>query len=143
MEGDDQPGDRVVEPWATAFDLILSEYAGYTDESILDLTIDRIQQMVKAIARRRDAQRRYEERRMLATAELHAKSLGMLLAGVAQTKKASKGISAAAKSIDFLGAHAEVSKKDAEKPKEREVPTVAMIEATLGIQPTGLVAVRS
>jgi hypothetical protein len=66
-------------PFAATFDLILSEYAGYTDETLLEVTLERLHQMREVILlRRRDDQetellvRETELRAMMSTVQAAA-----------------------------------------------------------------------
>lgn len=77
--------------------------------------------------------RDYEARQELAVAvaEMHAKALGGLLAGVAPSPKAGKNVAAAAGRINFLKAF----KK---KQKSRDLPNVRDVLRVFGVGSDGL-----
>lgn len=55
IEGDTKNNTEIVKKWTWqhTFDLIESEYSGWTDDIILDLTLERIYQIVDAISDRK------------------------------------------------------------------------------------------
>jgi len=77
-------------PFAATFDLILSEYAGYTDETILDLTLGRIHQMRSVILERR----KEEHQRDLEVEEVKLQHICSAVHGAAGFKD---GVKAASK----------------------------------------------
>jgi len=95
MVGSDEDPEVAI-PWSERFDLIASEY-GWTDDQILDLTPARLRLVSEAVGRR--LFRESGHRAMLS--ELHAKAIVNGLAGLAQSKKGSKGIQKYAKSLRF------------------------------------------
>ena len=129
---------QVTRPWAYTFDLILSEYAGYTDDSILDLPLARIRQMVDVIQERKSWAQYYDNLFRLKVAEAESRALGSLLAGVAQTSKASKKITQAASALDF----GKMIRKPGEST-EKELPSTNQVLRLMGVRDgTGLAGVR-
>jgi hypothetical protein len=82
--------------------MILSEYAGYTDQTLLDVTLPRIRQMVKVIAARREVELTTQFRLQLVVAQMQVSSTCMILAGLAQDRKQARAIQSAARDVDFL-----------------------------------------
>ena len=78
-------------PFARTFDLILSEYAGYTDESLLQVTLSRLHQMRAVIMERK----REDRMQQLILEETKLRVLASSIHGAAGSKKGAK---AAAKS---------------------------------------------
>ena len=89
------------EPWATVFDLIQSEYEGWTDDIILDLTLDRILQVCGAINRRKAKKFKLD----LKVKELVTRTICKFVAATAYPAKKGKNIKAlihAADEITFI-----------------------------------------
>ena len=83
-------GRWVERPFASTFDLILSEYGGYTDEGLLDVTLGRLHQMRDVIVERRNE----EQLRML---ELEETKLRVTTSATHAAAGNKKGMKAAAK----------------------------------------------
>ena len=120
-------------PWAEIFDLILSEYPGYTDETILDLTLARINQMVEVIVKRKIKAEKARLRNQADLVQAEVKTLGAILMGLAQSREAQRAMGRMVESVSFS--------LDGEK-KEREIPSVGQVVRFLGVQPSGLVGVK-
>lgn len=73
-------------PFASTFDLILSEYAGYTDQSLLQVTLTRLRQMREIIFRRR----REELHRELEIRENELRTICQFIAAAQGQKKLAK-----------------------------------------------------
>ncbi len=127
---------------ARAFDLILSEYAGYTDESVLDLTLGRIRQMVSVIQERRRELLIADRKFSLRTAELEATAIIGALAGVARTQKASSAIAKLAKKVDFVGPF-EKAVGEAGKSPDDSLPSTGSVLRALGVSPDGQAGKRA
>ncbi len=117
MVGSDE-AQVVAIPWSERFDLIASEY-GWTDDQILDLTPARVRLCSEAIARRLFTESGH--RAMLQ--ELHAKAIIVGLAGLAQSKKGSKGIQKYAKSLQFWKRDDEVEELPTTESIKRMFPS--------------------
>lgn len=126
-----EDGDR--RPWAEVFDLILSEYPGYTDDTILDLTLGRINQMVEVIVRRKVQVEKARLRNQADLVQAEVKTMGTILMGLAQSTKAQRAMGRMVDSVSFS--------LDGEK-KEREIPSVGKVARFFGIRPDGLVGVK-
>ena len=122
---------------AAAFDLILSEYSGYTDETILDLTLDRIRQMVSVISERKRFEEEMRRAGDLQIAELVTKTLGGLLANLASNSKTGRAMIAAVKRIDFLKAL-----RGRERKEEKELPSTESVLSRFGVDDLGAVGRR-
>ena len=117
------------------FDLILSEYAGYTDDSLLDVTMDRIRQMAEVITERRKRTTENDVRQLAVVAQVHATALGAVLGGLAPTKEAAKGIRKVVQSFDFLKFLGLAEKKKA-------IPSTDSVMRAFGVRPDGHVGKR-
>lgn len=120
-------------PWAEVFDLILSEYPGYTDDTILDLTLGRINQMVDVIVKRKVREVKDQMRMQANLAEAEVKTLGAVMMNLAQTAKAQKAMGRMLESISFS--------LDGEK-KPKELPQTSKVMRLFGVRADGLVGVR-
>jgi hypothetical protein len=122
---------------AEAFDLILSEYSGYTDEALLELPLGRILQMVKVIHRRRVRNVTADLKFQMKLAETHARTLIGGLAPLAQTTEA----------YEIMCKHADVLRFDGSgKPEDakpqKKIPTIAEVSRVFGVGSGGLVGAR-
>lgn len=100
-------------PFASTFDLILSEYAGYTDQSLLDVTLGRLHQMRESIFARKKEDR--ERELLLVEAELQH------ICGAIYAAAGSKdGVKAAARIQLF------------ERPKRIVIPSDAQVRRMFG-----------
>ena len=121
---------------AHAFDLILSEYAGYTDDSILDLPMPRIRQMVEVISERRLIERNLEQKFQVRLAEMQTQMILAQLSNLAMTKEAGKAMRANVAKVSFLPT-------DDEKKKEETVPSTREVATVFGVRRDGLIGVKS
>jgi hypothetical protein len=122
---------------AEAFDLVLTEYRGYTDDSILDLTLDRFRQMVRVIIQRKRREMRMKQEWDLSVAEVLARSLGSITAGLSQSKRQYSGLRQALDSFSFV---ALLDGK--EKAEEARMPATSSVVSALGVSPSGLAGAR-
>jgi hypothetical protein len=120
-------------PWAEVFDLILSQYPGYTDEMILDLSLARINQMVDVIVRRRIRDAKDQIRAQAQLTEAAVKTMGAVMMNLAQTSKAQKAMGRMLESVSF--------NLDGEK-KAKELPSTAKVTRLFGVRQDGLIGVR-
>lgn len=117
--------------------MILHQYPGYTDETILDLTLTRIRQMVSVISERLEREARLHVKQQLNIAEVHARQLGNYLTGVAASKDASKAIAKAVESTRF-----KLDDEPEDESKEKELPSTQQVAAAMGVRRDGLIGAR-
>lgn len=138
MEDD---GERVSRPWARIFDLILSQYGGYDDEKILDLTLERVLQMVEVIWERRKEESQGNQIVRLQELELAVKYLAMSNAVAAQSKKGAKWLEGFVRKMDFLKSVQMDVPEDPEQ-EEKNLPSTSQVMAAFGAGADGQVAKR-
>jgi hypothetical protein len=135
--------DWLTRPMAAAFDLVLSEYAGYTDEGLLDVTMGRFRQMVAVIQARRNREMKQRQMWDVTLAQMMTQTMCSFLAGLAQSKKQNAQMRRAVDSINMVKAYREATgKKETEKEKEAQLPKTEDVLRLFGAREDGLSGVR-